>query len=410
MSGNIKEFNTYSVTSPIVKVGSSIDSRGRTLNITPEVARDIFDQLNGAAPLKDIHGDGEPIASMRKFILKEDGIYQKSIVNDVQRFESRYKDGHFYISPELEVEMDSNDRVVSASLTGAAFTNNPGMIMDKPQIESFYFEGPSNDVQSNTSGNSVTSTQPSTNTWQEPLGELKKTINNLNDTLSTFGERMNSTSQNNANNMNNNVQTPESTPNTVDSGKVTLSVDDLAKIVDEAVAKKLAATPPSNPSPTIPEASETAGSNSDELAKQYAELLAKTQNLEANQEKLDKKAFNSIVAELKAVGIEHPEKMLPDASLTTAQKTTILESIKENFAKNSPMSAPLQEPISSGATGSQQKQNALTVDSILASESFESDNDPQLRHKLLRLSDPELMRKYNMNVLFDTNGTYIGPI
>ena len=74
------------------------------------------------------------------------------------------------------------------------------------------------------------------------------------------------------------------------------------------------------------------------------------------------------------------------------------------------MSAPLQEPISSGATGSQQKQNVLTVDSILASESFESDNDPQLRHKLLRLSDPELMRKYNMNVLFDTNGTYIGPI
>lgn len=410
MSGNIKEFNTYSVTSPIVKVGSSIDSRGRTLNITPEVARDIFDQLNGAAPLKDIHGDGEPIASMRKFILKEDGIYQKSIVNDVQRFESRYKDGHFYISPELEVEFDNNDKVIGASLTGAAFTNNPGMIMDKPQIESFYFEGPSNDVQSNTSGNSVTSTQPSTNTWQEPLGELKKTINNLNDTLSTFGERMNSANSN-ANNITPPVSTPESTPNTNDSGKVTLSVDDLAKMVDEAVAKKMAANAStSSTPPPIPEASETAGSNSDELAKQYAELLAKTQNLEANQEKLDKKAFNSIVAELKAVGIEHPEKMLPDASLTTAQKTTILESIKENFAKNSPMSAPLQEPISSGATGSQQKQNALTVDSILASESFESDNDPQLRHKLLRLSDPELMRKYNMNVLFDTNGTYIGPI
>ena len=409
MSGNIKEFNTYSVTSPIVKVGSSIDSRGRTLNITPEVARDIFDQLNGAAPLKDIHGDGEPIASMRKFILKEDGIYQKSIVNDVQRFESRYKDGHFYISPELEVEFDNNDKVIGASLTGAAFTNNPGMVNDMVKIEPFYFEGPSGEQTAQPP--TPTSTQPSGNTWQEPLGELKKTINNLNDTLSTFGERMNSTSQNNANNMNNNVQTPESTPNTVDSGKVTLSVDDLAKIVDEAVAKKLAATPPSNPSPPpIPEASETTGSNSDELAKQYAELLAKTQNLEANQEKLDKKAFNSIVAELKAVGIEHPEKMLPDASLTTAQKTTILESIKENFAKNSPMSAPLQEPISSGATGSQQKQNALTVDSILASESFESDNDPQLRHKLLRLSDPELMRKYNMNVLFDTNGTYIGPV
>ena len=156
----------------------------------------------------------------------------------------------------------------------------------------------------------------------------------------------------NANNVTPPVSTPESTPNTVDSGKVTLSVDDLAKMVDEAVAKKMAANvSTSSTPPPIPEASETAGSkvdSSDELAKQYAELLAKTQNLEANQEKLDKKAFNSIVAELKAVGIEHPEKMLPDANLTTAQKTTILESIKENFAKNSPMSAPLQEPISSG--------------------------------------------------------------
>ena len=408
MSGNIKEFNTYSVTSPIVKVGSSIDSRGRTLNITPEVARDIFDQLNGAAPLKDIHGDGEPIASMRKFILKEDGIYQKSIVNDVQRFESRYKDGHFYISPELEVELDGNNRVINASLTGAAFTNNPGMISDMPTIEQFYFEGPSGE-QSNIGGNTVTSTQPSTPSWTEPLGELKKTINNLNDTLSTFGERMSNTNSN-ANNSTPPVSAPAEPTNTAPN-TLTLSVDDLAKMVDEAVAKKMAANvSTSSTPPPIPEASETAGSNSDELAKQYAELLAKTQNLEANQEKLDKKAFNSIVAELKAVGIEHPEKMLPDANLTTAQKTTILESIKENFAKNSPMSAPLQEPISSGVTGSQQKQNALTVDSILASESFESDNDPQLRHKLLRLSDPELMRKYNMNVLFDTNGTYIGPI
>lgn len=400
MSGNIKEFNTYSVTSPIVKIGSSIDSKGRTLNITPEVARDIFDQLNNAAPLKDIHGDGKPIASMRKFILKEDGIYQKAIVDDVQRFESRYKDGHFYISPELEVELDSNDRVVSASLTGAAFTNNPGMISDMPRIEPFYFEGPS--IEDETKSGETTSNQ----NWIEPLGELKKTINNLNDTLSTFGERMNSTvTTNNTNTV------PEPSNTGSDSKTVTLSVDDLAKIVDDAVAKRLAAN--TNPSPPTPEASETTGSkvdNADELAKQYAELLAKTQNLEANQEKMDKKAFNAIVAELKAMGIEHPEKMIPDANLTTAQKTTILESIKENFAKNSPMSAPLQEPISSGASGSHQKPNAITVDMILASESFESNNDPQLRHKLLRLSDPELMRKYNMNVLFDTNGNYIGPV
>lgn len=394
MSGNIKEFSTYSLESPLIKLGSFVDSSGKTLKITPEVARDIHERLIDAAPLKDSHDDSVQIGQMKKFILKADGIWQKSLITDTKRFESRFKHGNCYISPELDVELDANGKVVGASLTGAALTNNPGMVSDMVKIEPFHFEAPSNAEPTQP----VESTSTSTPSWTEPLGELKQTINTLNDTLSTFGERMNNSA---------NIDSPESTPNTNDSGKLTLSVDDLAKIVDEAVSKKLASNTPSSPPP---EASETKN-DVDDVAEKYAKMVNELENLKGAQEKAYKKQFNAIVADLKAIGVEHPEKMLPDSGLSTEQKITILESIKENFAKNSPISAPLQEPLSGSSGGSNQKQgNALNVDAILASESFESDNDPQLRHKLLRLSDPELMRKYNMNVLFDTNGNYIGPL
>ena len=195
---------------------------------------------------------------------------------------------------------------------------------------------------------------------------------------------------------------------------VTLTVDDLAKYVNDAVEKRIA----SMQSPKTPEASETAGNEkpSDELAKQYAELLAKTQNLEASQEKAYKKQLNNIIADLKALGIEHPEKMAPEA-LGTEQRISILESVKENFAKNSSITAPLQEPLSGGQSG--RKPNQITVDDVLGhfDEVFGSGdsagsirNDAQLRHMIGRLSDPALMRKYNMNVLFDSNGNYIGPM
>jgi len=383
-------------------VGEFKDSNGRNLKITPEVANDIYKNLNGTAPLKDVHMDGSPIGTIQKYVLKDDGIYQKSVITDVQRFESRYKDGHFYISPEIDVESDESGNVTSAKVTGAALTANPGMIQEKPMITRHYFEAQSesNDNQS----------------WTEPLGELKSTINTLNDTLSTFGDKvksMNNTPQQSAP-----AQPSEQPPASAE--KLNLSVDDLAKLVNDAVEKRVA----SMQSPKTPEASETANdvqpnpAPTDELAKKYADMMGELDNLKKTQEKVYVKQLNAIVAEMKSLGIEHPEKMAPDG-LSTEQKITILESIKENFAKNSPMSAPLQEPLAGSSSGNPKKPNALTVDDVLVhfDDVFGSTdgngsirNDPEMRHKLGKLSDPDLMRKYNMNVLFDQNGNYIGPL
>ena len=179
----VKEFSTYTLDSPVVKIGTFCDSNGNSVEITKEIASDIDANLNGVAPLKDIHKDGSPIGTIQKFVLKDDGIYQKSVINDVQRFESRYKDGNCFISPELEVDENG-----SVKLTGAALTSNPGMVSEKPMISRHYFEAPVD----------TTSTKSEASTWQEPLGELKSTISNLNDTLSNFGNKVKNMSETNS--------------------------------------------------------------------------------------------------------------------------------------------------------------------------------------------------------------------
>jgi hypothetical protein len=391
MPSNIKEFSTYTIESPLIALGEFTDSKGRLLKITPEVAKGIYESLNAAAPLKDVHIDGKAIGSIQKYILKPDGIHQKTLITDPERFLERYRDGHVFISPEITIETTENNQVVSATLDGAALTNNPGMIKDMAKIEHFHFEG------------TTPPTTDASNGWQEPLGELKSTINTLNSTLSTFGEQVK--------NMNSQstpaVEPPKTEPEQpkVESsdGKMTLSVDDLAKLVNDAVENRLKSL---NPTPSVPEASETpVKPTDDEVAKKYAEMLNQLENLKGSQEKSLKKQLNSIMGELKAVGIEHPEKMIPEG-LTTDQQITILESIKENFAKNSPMSAPLQEPIS-GQFSSQHKND--TIDDILASEEFQSPNNPTLRNMFMNLANPDLMRRYNMNTLFDQNGVWTGP-
>ena len=403
---NTKEFSSYILEGPVAVKGIFTDSNGATLNVTDSMLDDIYSSLNEAAPLLDIHDGEEPIGRIQKFVRKSDGIYQKSIINDVKRFESRYNDGHCFISPEIEV-VDGK-----AKLTAAALTNRPGMVDQKPMIQRFYFEAPQ-DTPTNTPVTKAEGTS-----WQEPLGELKNTISNLNNTLSTFGEQVKGMT---------NTPPQQSAPaqpteqNTKSAEQLNLSVDDLAKLVNDAVEKRIA----SMQSPKTPEASETASVQteeptrpSDELAKKYADMMGELDNLKKTQEKAYSKQYNALVAEMKTLGINDPNSMVPDG-FSTEQKITILESIKENFAKNSPMSAPLQDHLAGSPSGSK-KPGVVTVDDVLGvwddqfgstnSEYGSIRNDPAMRRSLSKLADADLMMKYNLPVLYDSNGNYIGPV
>ena len=143
----------------------------------------------------------------------------------------------------------------------------------------------------------------------------------------------------------------------------------------------------------------------DDIAQKYADMMNELNNLKGSQEKVYKKQLNAVVSDLKTMGMEHPEKMIPEG-LTTEQQITILESIKENFAKNSPMSAPLQEPLANVSNANAKK--GLSIDDVM--NELEAGNDPAMRHKLMMLADSDLMAKYNMNTLYNSDGTYIGPV
>ena len=404
MSGSIKEFSAYTLESPLVKIGTYRDSKGEEFNVTKERLKTMYDKITSTTDIKERHvydgSDGNPIASIQKYVLRDDGIYQKSVVTDPKKFENRYKNGSIFISPEISDDYE---------IVGVAMTPNPGMVKDKVDVNVHYFEA---EV-----GSENISASPSS--WQEPLGELKSTISNLNDTLTNFGEQVKSMNQQTTVAESKSEQSNQSTE-TKNNNTVTLSVDDLAKYVDDAVQKRLKEQ--QQPTKIPPEASETVESQPpvkenhtpDEITKQYAELLNKTRSLEESQEKAYKKQFNSIVGELKAMGIEQPDKMAPE-SLSTEQRITILESVKENFARNSSLSTPLQESLSSAGG---RKSNHITMNDALAGidQLFGIDddvmsvvNDPTIRSMMNKLSDPELTGRFNLLQLYDPTGNYIGP-
>ena len=97
--------------------------------------------------------------------------------------------------------------------------------------------------------------------------------------------------------------------NTKSTEQLNLSVDDLAKLVNDAVEKRIAAMQ----SPKTPEASETESVKteeptqpSDELAKKYADMMGELDNLKKTQEKAYSKQYNALVADMKSLGITDP--------------------------------------------------------------------------------------------------------
>ena len=385
----VKEFSTYTLESPLIKFGEFTNSKGEKLKVTPEVAIDIYKQLESAKPLKDIHIDGEMIGSIQKFVLNSDGIYQKSAITNTALFESRYNDGNFYISPEIETEDDGNGNLVSARLLGAALTNRPGMITDMPKVTRHYFEA-----------QQPTGEQPpiANDAWQEPIGEIKQQLNELKSTITSM--------------------TKEESSNPTDNS-ISMGVDDLAKLIDDAVEKRIASmqqqkTPEA--SETTDEAKKSEVDESDETAKEYAKMKSELESIKNSQEKAYKKQLSSLVSEMKALGIKNPDKLVPD-NFSTEQKIIALETFKESFAKESEISTPLQETLA--GSPDIKKPGVITIDDVLdnfdeifgtsGDDAGKIRDDPSMRHKLQKLSDPDLMRKYNMNVLFDSNGIYIGP-
>jgi len=379
---HVKDFQTYVIDSPIIKTGKFSDKSGKTLELSSDDVASIFNDVNNQVELIDVHDGKEVIGRVQKYTLRNDGIYAKILITNPGRFDAMRKNGFDSISPEISI--DRHEHSISASLDKLALSCNPGMIKEPFMTEVLKFDSPQAQV-----GELIAN-----DSWKEPLGEISKKLNELNDKFMTNNPPTQNTPP---------VQTPIAQ---ADPNQVTMSKEDLSALIRSSIEEYAKANAPKVESPPeIKPENETTSNIKPEVP---AEVMDKLNKVSNEYENLLKKQKADLIVNMKSLGIADPEKLVVDSGLDLSQQIAMLERVKDNFARNTPLDQPMNESISNTA-GSSGNSNAITIDALLDSEAFEATNDPQLRHRLMRLSDPDLMRQYNMNVLFDQNGNYIGP-
>jgi hypothetical protein len=369
---HVKDFQTYVIDSPIVTAGKFTDKSGKTLELSSDDVASIFNDVNSQVELIDVHDGKDVIGKVQKYVLNNDSIHAKILITNPAKFDLMRKNGFHSLSPEISI--DRHEHSISASLDKIAMSCKPGMVSEQFMTEVLKFDAPES-----------VDAQITNDAWKEPLGEISKKLNELNEKM---------TAQN--------VTTPavESKP-AADPNTVTMSKDDLSALIRSSIEEYAKSSTPKVEEPIAKPVVEN-----ESTSEPSPEIMDKLNKVSAEYEKLLKRQKDSLMSDIKALGVANPDKLVLDSGLDLSQQIVMLERIKENFA-NSPISEPLDGAVSSSSPSSTKP---LDVDTLLASESFESANDPELRHKLMRMSDPVLMRKYNMNVLFDPNGNFIGQL
>lgn len=378
MSQSYKSFQTFVTESPIIKVGDFVDSRGKQLKVTPDMVRDIYSQINREVPILDSHS-GNKIGTVKKFVLSDDGtcIKHKGFITDPERFSSRIDNGFHNISPELEVDYDETNKSVFARLDAIALTNNPGMIPDMVNVLTHHFEAPEGQGVSteNKGGNSD---------WKEPIGELGKQLENLNQKITELGEKI----------MPDEPQTGTAATNQPAPQMITMSADDLANLIKSAVQEQVSTLIPKQDPPKVETPPAVTGNDATQpqqpaIPKEFEEKFAK---VTASYEKMLKDQYNTKIAELKSLGVDTPEKLVADSGFSLEQKISVLDSMKETFAKKTPMGSPMQEPISGGTPASQQKDpSKVSYVDVL---------------KYLKADTPEMREKLRKTNLYDEDGYF----
>lgn len=376
---NYKSFDTYLIESPIVEVGNFTDMDRKEFTVTPDMVRHIYDIIQSRkspAKIIDIH-DGTEIGEVRKYELSSDGtkIIQKGLILDSERFSRRQNQGYKFVSPEIVINRDINDRIISVDIDKLALTQNPGMIPSMFTTEKFRFSAPHEDEQH------MENEKPESNSWKEPIGELEKRIQNMSSKLDQIGDK---------------IMTEEKPAEIPASNTITLTQEQLTDLVKNAVSEQLKNVQQPPKVEEAPKQSE----DDDTKVTLPQEMVDKLNRMEAELEKYRSTTnatlqtrFDTISKDLKDMGVENPEELVSDSTLTLEQKISVLEGHKKSRIKNSGITSPLREPLSGDTSGSNQKKK-ITVSDVL--KKLNAENSPDLREKIAKLK------------IFDENGVFIG--
>ncbi|HOJ96110.1 MAG TPA: hypothetical protein PK024_04630 [Methanospirillum sp.] len=343
---------------------------------------EIIQSRKSPAKIIDNH-DGTEIGEVRKYELSDDGsqIIQKGIILDSERFSRRQQQGYKFVSPEIVINRDANDRIVSVDIDKLALTQNPGMIPSMYNVEKFRFSAPNED-------DHIMETNTESNGWKEPIGELEKRIQSMNSKLDKIGDKLMTEQQS--------VQQQQPSVQNM----ITLTPEQLSELVKSAVSEQIKALQMSPPETEKP--AEVSKSTEDDGTQEKLpqELLEKISRMEADLERYrnETKAslqsrYDALYKELRDLGIENPDELVSDSTLTLEQKISVLEGYKRTRIKHSGITSPLKEPLSGESSSPKQRQK-ITISDVL--KKLNAENSPDLREKISKLR------------IFDEHGVFIG--
>lgn len=307
---NWKSSEIYKTSGSVVKPGTFIGMDGKPTSITPEIVRKAYENIDDHIPFYLTHdGIGSPmrknIGYGFKFALDDSSndVAHNGFVFDQMSKQKIVMEGYDHISPELEFTYDG-DSVVDVKLVGMAFVKNPAIEGNNVDVAITAFSKP------------------------EPVD-----MKNVDSFLKGKGLTENE------------IQTVRKAFSTTEEPPVVTSDNDnvTPPVTSKVITPPVVTDPPFVESPVV---TSPVAATISVSAEELAEMKGIIATLKADNDKMLEGQYNSVVSELKGLGIANPGSIV--SGLEPKQKIATLTRIKENIAKTGSLT---QTPTNLGSTG-----------------------------------------------------------
>lgn len=301
---NFKSSEIYKVNGQSLKPGTFISKDGTEVEITPEIINKIYQNVKGHIPYYLSHDNPLnriPIGYAYKVGKSDDAslfshegfVFDKKAQNEIA-FKCSDK-----VSPEIDLEIDKDGKIINASLHSFAFVSNPAIDNTTVEITRESFSAPSEGD-------------------KKPMNKDDITISTDNITPTPTYVVANPVSGS---------QTPGQTYVMVPTG------------TDNALHVEQPKTIP--PSPIAQERQSQISATIVDVGKYEEKIKSLEMKLEEN-EKFKQSVFtdkyNAIVNDLKTLGVNDVDSIVND--LPVDQKISVLSKMKEKIVKTAPLGTP----------------------------------------------------------------------
>lgn len=343
--------DVYRTAGTILETGSFISKSGHQVSITEEDSKDLYNSLGDEFLPISIDHNGKPIGHAVRFARVGNSIEHNGIVLDNDEFRMKViLGGYNHISPEIDYVYDSMGNVINKKLVGLSFVKNPAMNNTLADVSRFAFSAPEvnvmTDESTNTTNNVPTNQAPASAPvdiaalaamiTQGVSEKFESRLEALQSELTAL-KSANATPQ---------VKTP--TQEFLENGGINPKITGTSIQSDDIKdMKENYATIEGTIAPPIDK----------EVFEEYARTKAELESREAElakyreqNEKVLRKQYSDITAELKNLGYADPSLMVKSLK-TYEEKIDTLTAIKANHVKTTPMNSSTKAPMNAEGGG-----------------------------------------------------------